>query len=48
VDANIATTAAIVLREQAVPWLEQAGIAARLVAVDGAIRNVCGWPGQAR
>jgi thiamine biosynthesis lipoprotein len=48
VDANIATTAAIVLSEQAVPWLEQAGIAARLVAVDGAIRNVCGWPGQAR
>ncbi len=44
VDANTAATAAIVLGEGAVDWLERTGLAARLVATDGAIRRLAGWP----
>jgi thiamine biosynthesis lipoprotein len=44
VDANIASTAAIVLGERAVAWLEQAGLPARLVGPDGVPAVVCGWP----
>jgi thiamine biosynthesis lipoprotein ApbE len=44
VDANTAATAAIVMGEAAIPWLEATGLAARLVAVDGAITRVGGWP----
>lgn len=47
VDANIATTAAIVLGEAAPEWLTDAGIAARLVATDGAVSSTCGWPQEA-
>jgi hypothetical protein len=44
VDANAAATAAIVMAESAVPWLEQTGLAARLVATDGAVTRLGGWP----
>ena len=42
--ANVASTAAIVLGERAVPWLAERGLAARLVAEDGEVVRVCGWP----
>ena len=44
VDANAAATAAIILGEDAVPWLAGLGMPARLVAVDGNVRVVGGWP----
>jgi thiamine biosynthesis lipoprotein len=44
VDANTASTAAIVLGERAVPWLESARMPARLVGGDGRQAAVCGWP----
>ena len=45
-DANIASTAAIIRGEQAPAWLERIGLAARLVAADGAIRITPGWPSE--
>ena len=47
VDANIAATAAILLGETAPEWLAARGLAARLVAVDGEIERVAGWPSPA-
>ncbi|HET9074023.1 MAG TPA: FAD:protein FMN transferase [Solirubrobacteraceae bacterium] len=44
VQANTASTAAIVLAEAAPTWLEDRGLAARLVAVDGQVTHVGGWP----
>jgi len=44
VDANTAATAAIVKGADAVTWLEATGLAARLVATDGAILRLGGWP----
>lgn len=44
VDANTASTAAIVLGAAAPDWLERAGMPARLVAADGAVMRVGGWP----
>jgi thiamine biosynthesis lipoprotein len=43
-DANVAATAAIVLGGEAPEWLEQRGLPSRLVATDGAIVMVAGWP----
>jgi len=43
-DANTAATAAIVRRERASGWLEQAGLPARLVDWQGNTANVAGWP----
>lgn len=43
-DANAATTAAIVAGEQAGPWLAAAGLPARLVAHDGTVLRLGGWP----
>jgi thiamine biosynthesis lipoprotein len=43
-DANIASTAAIVMDTAALAWLEANGLAARLVDVKGHIRRVGGWP----
>jgi thiamine biosynthesis lipoprotein len=43
-DANIATTAAVVLGEDAERWLSGHGLPARLVAVDGSVRLQGGWP----
>jgi thiamine biosynthesis lipoprotein len=44
VDANTATTAAIVRGERAANWLADLGLPARLVGPDGAIVTVAGWP----
>jgi thiamine biosynthesis lipoprotein len=44
VDANIASTSAIVMGEAAVSWLDANHLAARLVDRDGVIRRVAGWP----
>jgi len=44
VDANTASTAAIVRGRAAVRWLESAGLPARLVARDGAVTRTAGWP----
>lgn len=43
-DANIASTAAIVLGGGALEWLAQARVPARLVNVDGGITRTGGWP----
>lgn len=43
-DANIASTAAIVLGTHAPAWLEERALPARLVAHDGTVRRVAGWP----
>jgi thiamine biosynthesis lipoprotein len=44
VDANIASTAAIVRGASAASWLAQRGMPARLVGRDGAVLEVAGWP----
>jgi thiamine biosynthesis lipoprotein len=44
VDANIASTAAIVMGRNAVPWLEARRLPARLVDQEGAVHRVAGWP----
>jgi thiamine biosynthesis lipoprotein len=47
VDANIASTAAIVIGAAAPAWLESHGLDARLVAHDGTAHTVGGWPLEA-
>lgn len=44
VDANIASTAAIVRGAGAARWLERLGLPARLVHIDGWVTTVAGWP----
>jgi len=44
VDANIASTAAIVLSDRAPAWLEERKLAARLIDRDGGIPPIAGWP----
>lgn len=44
VDANTASTAAIVMGEQAVRWLEERLLPSRLVRSDGTVSVVAGWP----
>src|SRR5438132_1689440 len=44
VDANVATTAAIVLGDRARPWLEARSLPARLVTPDGSVVVLGGWP----
>ena len=43
-DANIASTAALIRAGSAPAWLEQLDLPARLVSADGAVRLVGGWP----
>jgi FAD:protein FMN transferase len=43
-EANAAATAAIVAGEQAAGWLTAQGLPARLVAHDGSVRLLGGWP----
>jgi thiamine biosynthesis lipoprotein len=43
-DANIASTAAIVRGSRALDWLEGLGLPSRLVGVDGRACHVAGWP----
>ena len=44
VDANTASTAAIIRGAAAVDWLQSAGLPARLVRPDGSIETTSGWP----
>jgi thiamine biosynthesis lipoprotein len=48
VDANTATTAAIVRGEAAVAWLNGLALPARLCRADGSVVRVAGWPEPAR
>ncbi|TME23719.1 MAG: FAD:protein FMN transferase [Chloroflexi bacterium] len=48
VDANIASTAAIVMSEQAPAWLELHRLAARLVHRDGTVLRTPSWPQPAK
>jgi thiamine biosynthesis lipoprotein len=45
-DANIASTAAIVRGRRAEPWLESLGLPSRLVTAEGSVRHLSGWPEQ--
>jgi thiamine biosynthesis lipoprotein len=45
-DANIASTAAIVLGAGAPDWLEKHSVPARLVGRDGSVRYTAGWPSE--
>ena len=45
-DANIASTAAIIKGERAPEWLESLGLPSRLVRTDGTVRRVAGWPAE--
>ncbi len=47
VDANIASTAALVMGARAPQWLSARGLPARLIAPDGAVTRVCSWPAEA-
>jgi thiamine biosynthesis lipoprotein len=47
-DANTASSAAIILGESAPEWLAERGLPARLVAHDGECVYVAGWPEDAR
>ena len=44
VDANIASTAAIVMGQAAVQWLESSRLPARLVDRAGSVHRLAGWP----
>jgi thiamine biosynthesis lipoprotein len=44
VDANIASTASVVLGATATGWLTERGLPARLVTNDGEVHTVAGWP----
>jgi FAD:protein FMN transferase len=44
VDANIASTAAIIRGVAAVGWLHDLGLPARLVREDGTVQTTAGWP----
>ena len=43
-DANAAATAAVVMGAHAPAWLARHGLPARLVAEDGSVLRVAGWP----
>jgi thiamine biosynthesis lipoprotein ApbE len=46
VDANIASTAALVRGEAALAWLTELELPARLVSIDGLVHTVAGWPAE--
>ncbi len=46
VDANTASTAAIIRGASAPRWLEDLGLPARLVRADGSVVRIAGWPGD--
>jgi FAD:protein FMN transferase len=46
VEANIASTAAIILGDAAPVWLAERGLSARLVCSDGSVRRVGDWPAE--
>jgi thiamine biosynthesis lipoprotein len=43
-DANVASTATVVLGERGLPWLARTGLPGRLVARDGTVHLVGAWP----
>jgi thiamine biosynthesis lipoprotein len=43
-EANIASTAAIIRGESALEWLETLALPSRLVTGDARVRHVSGWP----
>jgi thiamine biosynthesis lipoprotein ApbE len=43
-DANIASTASIIRGKSAISWLAELGLPARLVALDGSVTTLAGWP----
>ena len=45
-DANIASTAAIIRGDRASAWLESQRLPARLVRTDGAVIHLSGWPAE--
>ncbi len=45
-DANIASTASIIRGTQAIGWLNDLGLPSRLVAEDGSVCHVAGWPSE--
>ncbi len=45
-DANIASTAAIVRGERAVSWLRSMGLPSRLVSGQGGVLHLAGWPDE--
>ncbi len=45
-DANIASTAAIVRGERGPAWLQALGLPSRLVGVDGRVRHLASWPSE--
>jgi thiamine biosynthesis lipoprotein len=45
-DANIASTAAIIRGERAPAWLESLGLPGRLVSTAGTVSHVAGWPAE--
>ncbi len=45
-DANIASTAAIVRGEAAIGWLESLALPSRLVRGEGIVAHVAGWPAE--
>jgi thiamine biosynthesis lipoprotein len=45
--ANAASTAAVVLGAEAVTWLTERALPARLVHLDGTVTTVAGWPADA-
>jgi FAD:protein FMN transferase len=46
-DANVASTASLVLGDEAPGWLAARGLPARLVANDCSVTTIAGWPGDA-
>ena len=46
VTANTASTAAVILGEDAAAWLTTTGLPARLVGVDGHVLTLGGWPAE--
>jgi thiamine biosynthesis lipoprotein len=47
VDANTASTAALVLGDAAPAWLDERGLPSRLVRLDGSVACVGAWPAEA-
>jgi thiamine biosynthesis lipoprotein len=46
VEANIASTAAVILGDAAPAWLQALGLPARLVRSDGSVLRLGGWPAE--
>ncbi len=46
VDANIASTAAVVRGRRAPAWLQSLGLPSRLVSVSGQVLHLSGWPSE--